>query len=514
MRRLVYGSALSVLLGALAYASDADACGGCFAPPVQGNDSGTIVTSHRMALSISAEQTILWDQIQYTGSPAEFAWVLPVKAGARIEVASQSWFDVLDAATGTAVSPPLLSCKSPGFFGCSVVPGMGTSFGCGASEADGGGNPLDPPDPVQVVSHGAIGPYESVILHSDVPGALIQWLESHKYAIPDDVVPVIEAYQNEGFDFAALRLLPSSGIQQMRPVRVVTPGASPVLPLRMVAAGTGARTAITLFVIGEGRYTTKNIPEVQVPRWLVNWDYTDASSNYSELRDTAYGGGSVFFSPYAERGAIFDEIDNSINGYATRYRTAGGLDQTTIAEAYVEQAFATGETTSTDCIDRFVGLEDDPRKVTLPCEDPADPTCGAVDSSTEIDARNLMCDPPFGSDIPLDDLAQAVMGMHPRDIWVTRLEANLSRPMLANDLEMEAAKNQSSTPGTFTAATITNIPPTCKLKGTGALAEGEQDRGGPGRPIAAMFAACLGLLLILRRLASGEKRRPALEVAK
>src|SRR5690349_20928198 len=126
MRNIVWGSLISAL--ALAgWSSDAQACGGCFVQPVQGNDNGTIVTSHRMALSLSTTQTILWDQIQYTGTPAGFAWVLPVKPGARIDVASEAWFDVLDAATGTAVSPPRLTCKSPGFFGCSVVPGAGTS---------------------------------------------------------------------------------------------------------------------------------------------------------------------------------------------------------------------------------------------------------------------------------------------------------------------------------------------------------------------------------------------------
>src|SRR5687767_3298942 len=37
----------------------ADACGGCFAPPPQQSES-TVVTDHRMALSISSQQTVLW----------------------------------------------------------------------------------------------------------------------------------------------------------------------------------------------------------------------------------------------------------------------------------------------------------------------------------------------------------------------------------------------------------------------------------------------------------------------
>jgi hypothetical protein len=56
----------------------AEACGGCFVQPSE----RTVVTDHRMALSISTTQTVLWDQIRYSGDPAEFAWVLPVRAGA------------------------------------------------------------------------------------------------------------------------------------------------------------------------------------------------------------------------------------------------------------------------------------------------------------------------------------------------------------------------------------------------------------------------------------------------
>lgn len=510
MRRIAWCSFLSTLslASALAWSTDSQACGGCFIPPVQGNDSGTIVTSHRMALSVSSEQTILWDQIQYTGNPAEFAWVLPVKPGARIDVASQAWFDVLDAATGTTASPPLLACEVPGLF-CSTAPAVGAtaSFGCGSSEISG---PTidDPPDPVQVVSHGATGPYESVIIHSDVPGALAAWLDDHGYVIPDDITPIIDAYQSEGFDFAALRLLPSAGVQQMRPVRVVQQGASPVLPLRMVAAGTGPRTAITLFVIGEGRYTTRNIPEVEIERDLVTWDFLAERSNYSQLRDRTYGKGDVFFSPYSEPGALFDEVENAVTGYPSRYRTSDGLELATIAEAYVEQAFASGETSDTSCAAGLGAYAEDGRRVVMPpCDDELDPAC-AVDTSTEIDARWLSCAPPIGSDIPLDDLGQALIGMHPRDVWVTRLEANLSREALGQDLVIEAAAEQVPQPGAFEVKHAVNVPDTCVLaKDAAALpVKGGGDRHPPGRYAPPLVLAALGLLFALRRKGVAARR--------
>ena len=513
-------------LSALAYSTDASACGGCFAPPVQGNDTGTVVTSHRMVMSISTERTILWDQFQYSGSPTEFAWVLPVKPGAVIEVGSEAFFDVLDAATGTQVAPPLLSCYTPGFFGCQVAPGLATgSMGCGASEGDGNPNLLAP-DPVQVVSHGATGPYESVVLHSDVPGALTKWLNDHKYTIPTDVVPVIEAYQKEGFDFAALRLLPSSGVNQMRPVRVIQKGSSATLPLRMVAAGTGPYTAVTLFVIGEGRYTTQNIPEIVIPRDQVIWDYASGTSNYASLRNSLYAEGHSFFAAYAEPDALFGQVTNPTTGFATHYQTTSGAQFATFADAYVEQAFQSGETSSTDCRGEWAAMSDEDRKV-IRCE-PDDPTCYA-DPDTQVDAKILECDPPLGSDIPLDDLAQALVGMHPADVWVTRLEANLARSDLANDLILSAAPKQEPVPGAFTSTKAINLPNQCKFatpSSAGAVGPDGGDNGLPKTdddntrrrlgPVITLGA--IGLLFALRRLRGARKARgtfgPTPEVAR
>src|SRR3954468_259400 len=101
--------ALPLLVSALAPA-DAHACGGCFHPENQPPELESLVTAHRMALSISPDASVLWDQVKYAGSPAEFAWVLPVMPGARLEVASDAWFEALDAATAVRLSPPTIQC--------------------------------------------------------------------------------------------------------------------------------------------------------------------------------------------------------------------------------------------------------------------------------------------------------------------------------------------------------------------------------------------------------------------
>src|SRR5262249_41038969 len=160
--------------------------------------------------------------------PKEFAWVLPVKPGAVLELSSDAWFETLEAATEIQVQAPPVQCGRGSFGG-----------GCGAqaeglsdlAPKSGGGNP------VPVLHHGTVGPYETVTLETCTPGALHDWLDANGYAVDPASQPIIDKYVAEGFDFIALRLQPGAGIKQMKPVRVVPPGAGVALPLRMVGVG-------------------------------------------------------------------------------------------------------------------------------------------------------------------------------------------------------------------------------------------------------------------------------------
>lgn len=263
-------AALPLISLSLTPAREAAACGGCFHEPME----NTQVASHRMVLSIAKTQSTLYDQIQYSGDPTSFAWVLPVKGTVTIGLSSDALFNQLDSLTRVTVSPPPLNCAcSNGGFGSSSSASSGSSSG-------GGG--------VTVVSQQVVGPYETVQLSSQDPAALSSWLSSHGYVIPADVSPIISTYVSEGFDFLALKLVPGSGVDAMKPVRVTTPGASPVLPLRMVAAGVGAKVPVTLFMVAEGRYQPVNFPWFTIPEDQLVWDFATQSSNYKTLRQAGF----------------------------------------------------------------------------------------------------------------------------------------------------------------------------------------------------------------------------------
>ena len=293
-------AAMAALMTGAMGERDARACGGCFGPPPPPNpppESVSIVTDHRMILSISPQQTTLYDQIHYTGSPASFAWVLPIAGQVQIGLSSDLVFATLDRMTQTIVEAPAPpACPAPPFRNCPSRNSGAASGGAdgSASFADSGGGSSDAgPPPVTVTHEETVGPYETVQLHSTDAAALETWLAGHGYAIPDDVKPIVAAYVAEHFDFLAMKLVPGAGVKSMRPVRVTSAGASPLLPLRMVAAGTGATVGISLWIVAEGRYEPQNFPFFTIGADELTWDYATESSNYSSLRkqkETVTGG--------------------------------------------------------------------------------------------------------------------------------------------------------------------------------------------------------------------------------
>ena len=274
--QLLLGTTALVAVGlGLAAEKSAQACGGCFTPP---QEAESVITDHRMVLSISSKQTTLYDQIRYSGKPSSFAWVLPISGTATVGLSSDTVFRVLDANTATVVQQPPLNCPQQ-------------PSSCNASSFGGTGAGAPPPNAgtsndagVQVTRQETVGPYETVQLHSTDPQALNNWLATNGFSVPPDVSPIISKYVTEKFDFLALKLKPGAGVSSMRPVRVTTAGASPVLPLRMVAAGTGATVGITLWVLGEGRYEPQNFPFFHIASEDIVWDWATSSSNFKTLR--------------------------------------------------------------------------------------------------------------------------------------------------------------------------------------------------------------------------------------
>ncbi|HQY60637.1 MAG: DUF2330 domain-containing protein [Myxococcales bacterium] len=272
MTRLHLACLASLVLGtALLTESSAEACGGCFVPP----ENNTVVTDHRMILSVGQGQSTLYDQIRYQGSPASFAWVLPIAGEAQVGLSADLVFSVLDGMTQVGVVAPPRNCPPPPVCDRRNEAPQSAGFSDAGSAAPGG---------VTVTKQEVVGPYETVQLQATNPQALNDWLATNGFSIPADVKPVVAAYVTEHFNFLAMKLRPGATVQSMRPVRVTTSGSTVTLPLRMVAAGTGAVVGISLWVLGQGRYESTNFPMFTVKAEDIAWDWTKNASNFKEVR--------------------------------------------------------------------------------------------------------------------------------------------------------------------------------------------------------------------------------------
>ena len=185
-----------------------------------------------------------------------------------------------------------------------------------------------------------VGPYSTVQLHPTSTTdtmAVTAWLQANGYNIPTSVDPIIAAYVSEGFDFLALKLVPGQGVQSMRPISVTTTGAALSLPLRMVAAGTGATVGITLWVVATGRYEPQNFASFTIAASSLVWDWSTSSSNYTTLRaqkESEFNHSawqiesSLELSPYTIDSAVLQ--DPNASAYDAVPAADGGSGQTAV----------------------------------------------------------------------------------------------------------------------------------------------------------------------------------------
>ena len=369
--------------GIFAFEGDASACGGCFIP----TENPTVVTDHRMILTVAKEQSTLYDQIKYSGSPSSFAWVLPISGTVDVGLSADIVFQAVDGMTQTRISPPPQNCPP--------APNCGTGKGFNAPSAAAGAE-----DGVTVTKREVVGPYESVQLKATDANALQTWLAQNNFTVPADVKPVVDQYVNEKFDFLALKLIPGKTTQDMRPVRVTTKGANVVLPLRMVAAGTGPVVGISLWVIAEGRYESQNFPSFTIPTSEIAWDWTQNKSNYTEVRaqKTLANKGRAWEIESSTLVAPQNVTQAVVNGY---YYNGGG------GGGPISQ----------------------------------DPEVRAQDAYLPVkDAQGVVL--KTAQQVRSEDLATLFFGIPSVTTRVTRMRADLAHAALDTDLVMTAAKDQ------------------------------------------------------------------------
>lgn len=477
----------STLLASLALSllspHDARACGGCFhgEPPPGEKETASVVTDHRMVLSIGTVVTTLWDQVEYSGDPANFAWVLPIRGEVVVGVGSDAFIDALDVQTAPQIDSPTPYCPRPAA-GCGGGAGS-SAAGCGASAAgDDVSVGYQEDAGIYVTGRSTAGPYAAVQVHGDDEKAIVGWLRDHHYVVPPAIEPILARYVSEGFDFVAVRLTTGAGTSAMQPIRISWRGPVTTLPLRMVAAGVGASVGLKLFVVGDGRWKPKNFPTFVVDPSTLSWDFAQQRSNYvarrQELADAWHGRAFALEAsldlpfgalPFTTPPAALDAGPTAAD--------SGGADAREVADAgdaaAASDASDASEASASDTTPR-------------PTYDAGMPP--TIDPSTA-------------------DVTLAFQGSRTRR--VTRLRADLPAQYLDGDLELEADEYQTQLPRTVQVQRSTNMDVVCRASSAQASSGRGGNRGcvvgeGRGNSVDATLA---GLLAALGAMAVRRARR-------
>ena len=427
-RTTIFAVTAAMSTAALAASREARACGGCFHPPTQ---TVSDITDERMLLATSTTQSTLYDQIQYSGSPSSFAWVLPIQGTVTVGLSADVLFDSIDTLTATQIVPPESTCPRP----CILAP----QASAGAASADAGAAAAQT---VTVTKQENVGPYATVQLHSTDGSALNNWLTQNGYQVPSDVAPVITEYVNEGFDFLAMKLLPDQGVQAMRPVRITTPGSNLSLPLRMAAVGTGDTVGITIWVVSDGRYEPQNFPFFHIDDSALVWDWSQSISNYTTLR--------------AQNEAALDnggwEIESSI-----------ALNQQTITNLILSggQYYSYGASSGTG-VGSLTTTPSDPSTDYLPI---GNPDAGPDAGETAEQVRD-------------DDITALFVGLSGPNVRVTRIRSDIAHSAMTKDFVLQASSDQSELSNVRDVTQ--SINETCSPQPSCTGASGTTDASTPG----------------------------------
>lgn len=256
--------ALGVALGLATLftpSGEAKACGGFFcsaqAPVVQAGE--------QILFSVQGNQVTAHVRIQYSGPSESFSWVLPLPTVPEVGVGSELVFEALGQATDprfeiTWDNPDNCWYRS-NCDDCAFDDVDADGFGNGGSQGE-----------VQVVSEGAVGPYDYKVIQSNSGEALFQWLLDNGYDQPPTAAPIVDHYAGAGFVFVALKLQKDKSAGEIQPVTLKYNAATfACIPLKLTSIAAQPDMPITNWILAEARAIPLNYFHVVLNAKAYDW---------------------------------------------------------------------------------------------------------------------------------------------------------------------------------------------------------------------------------------------------
>lgn len=248
------------------------------ADPLADVASSTMPRQRAIIAWDGAEQRLAIDTA-FTGEDTEFAWLVPLPSEPEILPATKGMFD-----TAAVLTAPRVERRDSGgmlFLGfvlvlaafgamplkslvgritlAVVIVFVGVLFFMPVMGTARGGS--GPPMPVEVLSSGTAGIYDTAVLRATDADELMEWLAAGGYGVPDNVAGVVQDYLDKGWVFAAAKLtVDDAGAAEHRahPLQFRFATAAPVYPMALTAVG-NEDIELELFVFADGSAAGKGL---------------------------------------------------------------------------------------------------------------------------------------------------------------------------------------------------------------------------------------------------------------
>ena len=331
----------------------------------------------------------------------------------QVRLADNGFMTVLDN-----VSVPVLSTPARPYRNCDGPRDASVAADVSASDSS-----------VNVYREEVVGPYQVAIIGGEDPMAIRDWLSARGFSVPQSVESIIDHYTSQHSDYVALRLRSGEGIDRIAPVRVTMPGAAPMLPLRMIAAGVGDKVALQLFVIAGTRMEAGNFPNGEIADGDLTYDFNAPTLPSTDFENA------------------FDRLNLAAGGQLWLAESSMTQDRGTLINLAQRTRAPTFGRDAGPCIGQDAGALD-------------------ADSDGSVDSGLPTC--PIPTD-PTEDMAVAFEGLGTQAV-VTRLRADFLGTALDRDLSL-AASTLPPRNRVYQYGRVLNTPPApppCPGQGTDA----------------------------------------------
>ena len=316
----------------LATPPPAQACGGTFcdgagATPMPVDQTGENVLFIQDGPAIEAHI-----QIQYTGEPQRFAWLIPTPTVPEFRIGSDLLFQEMLRATAPSYQyvPSFMdeSCAEDYLPMLGLLPAavlaplptavvvsalaLGSMSACGASALrDVGGGVSEAAVAANVVFHDSVGAFDVTVIQASTAEEVTAWLTNNDYNVPPGTLALVRQYVQENSLFAAVKLVSTARVDQIHPIVLRYDHGVPCVPLRLTAVAAAADMGVRVFFLGQNRTVPRTYNHTEVNPLRVDW--LNAAANYKEVItkavDDSVAGGHAFVTEYAGPSSVLQPIN-------------------------------------------------------------------------------------------------------------------------------------------------------------------------------------------------------------